>query len=220
MLSQVVISQVRSRISWNVLSPNTIVSSAIQIDGVTVASVSGPFAASSGVNFSVALGSLVAGSHSYRITATDNLGRQSALLANFNLTAATSAAVAAAQNAVFSSLADSTLANSAKVDGLFAAVPTDSLTSGLGNKRCVSRRLSTTGAAGRTAFPCSCADWACSVAKSSSCGGRSLRLPLPSGFLKRPVLLSLREREGEPGSLHAEREEYIPSGTLTRRGNF
>ncbi|MFZ1935319.1 MAG: hypothetical protein WCB27_02620 [Thermoguttaceae bacterium] len=132
MLSQVVISQVRSRISWNVLSPNTIVSSAIQIDGVTVASVSGPFAASSGVNFSVALGSLVAGSHSYRITATDNLGRQSALLANFNLTAATSAAVAAAQNAVFSSLADSTLANSAKVDGLFAAVPTDSLTSASG----------------------------------------------------------------------------------------
>ncbi len=119
MISQVAIAQARGRISWNVLSPNTIVSSTLQIDGITVANVSGPFTASSGVNFSAALGALAAGNHTYRITATDNLGRQSAALANFNLTAATATALGATQNAVFSSLADSALANSAKASWMF-----------------------------------------------------------------------------------------------------
>ncbi len=120
MIRQVVVSQAKGVITWNVLSPNTITSSAIAIDGTTVTGVSGPFATSSGVNFSAPLGSLAAGSHSYRIAATDNLGRQAASLANFNLTAPTAVAAAgAAQNSVFSSLADSPLGNSAKLDWLF-----------------------------------------------------------------------------------------------------
>jgi large repetitive protein len=116
MISPAVIAQAKGRITWNVFSPNPIASSTIQIDGVTAANVSGPFTASSGVNFSAPLGSLAAGTHSYRITATDTLGRQSSLLANFDLSAATSAAAAAAQNAVFAGLADASTANSAKID--------------------------------------------------------------------------------------------------------
>ena len=112
MISQVAIAQANGRISWNVFDPNGVAGATLQIDGVNVANVIGPFTASSGVNFSAPLGSLAAGAHTYRITATDNLGRQSSLLANFNLTGAT-------QNAVFSSLADSALASSAKAARMF-----------------------------------------------------------------------------------------------------
>jgi hypothetical protein len=116
MISMVVIAQARARISWNVFSPNTVVGSTLQIDGVIVGNVLGPFAASSGVNFSAPLASLAAGGHTYRITATDNLGRVSAVVANFNLAAPTSASAGALRNAVFSSIAESALANSAKAD--------------------------------------------------------------------------------------------------------
>ena len=119
MISQVVVSQAKGKISWNVFDPNGIAGSTLQIDGVAVANVTGPFTAASGVNFSAALGSLAVGSHTYRITATDTLGRQSAVLANFNLTAATTAAAGATQNSVFSSIADSAVANSAKVAWMF-----------------------------------------------------------------------------------------------------
>jgi large repetitive protein len=111
MISQVVIAQSRGRISWNVFSPNPIRTSTLQIDGATIGSVIGPFAAPSGVNFSASLAGIAAGSHTYRITATDSLGRQSVVLATLNLTAS----VGAAQNAVFSNLAASTLDNSAKM---------------------------------------------------------------------------------------------------------
>ncbi len=119
MISQVVVSQARGRISWNVFDPNGVTGTTLQIDGATVANIAGPFTAASGVNFSAALGSLAIGSHSYRITATDALGRQSLVLANFSLTAATTAAAGATQNSVFSSIGDSTVANSAKVAWMF-----------------------------------------------------------------------------------------------------
>lgn len=112
MIRMATIAQSRGRISWNVLSPNTIVNTTLQIDGANVTGVIGPFASSSGVNFSGPLGSLVAGSHSYRITATDNVGRQSTVLANFNISPST----AALQSAVFSNIGSSALTNSAKVD--------------------------------------------------------------------------------------------------------
>jgi large repetitive protein len=112
MISMVVVSSSKGRISWNVFDTNTIRNSTLQIDGVTIGGVIGPFAASTGVNFSASLSGISAGSHNYRITATDSLGRQSVLLANFNLAAAASAA----QTAVFSNLAESAIDSSAKVD--------------------------------------------------------------------------------------------------------
>ncbi len=118
MISQVVVSSATGRMSWNVLGPNAIAGSTLQIDGVTAANVAGPFTAASGVNFSGPLGSVAVGSHSYRITATDTLGRQSAVAGNFDFTGASSAAAGAAQNALFAGIGDSALTNSAKADWL------------------------------------------------------------------------------------------------------
>ena len=75
-IGQVVVSQAKGRISWNVVDPDGVsAGSAITIDGKSVG-VSGPYTASSGVNYSALLGSLAAGNHSYTITATDKLGNQ------------------------------------------------------------------------------------------------------------------------------------------------
>jgi len=111
MISQVVISRAKGRISWNVFDPNGVRSSTLQIDLAPVANVAGPFTATSGVNFSASLASLAPGSHTYRITATDRLGNQSVLVADFQLAAAASAA----QAAVFSGIGGSAPDSSAKV---------------------------------------------------------------------------------------------------------
>ena len=76
LIGQVVVSQAKGRISWNVVDPDGVASSTITVDTKSVSNVSGPFNASSGVNFSAANGSLAAGGHSYTITATDKLGNQ------------------------------------------------------------------------------------------------------------------------------------------------
>ena len=49
-ISQVAVSQSSGRITWNVVSPNTVTSTTLQIDATTISNVSGPFTASSGVN--------------------------------------------------------------------------------------------------------------------------------------------------------------------------
>ena len=112
MIRQVVIAQTKGIMSWNVFDPNGVRSSTLAIDGVTV-KVSGPFTASSGVNFSGSLAGLAVGSHTYRITTTDNLGRQSTALANFSIAASTAAS--ATQSDVFSSIGNSAATDSAKV---------------------------------------------------------------------------------------------------------
>jgi large repetitive protein len=119
MISLVTIAQARGRISWNVFSPNTIANSTLQVDGVVVRGVVGPFTAASGVNFSAPLAGLTAGNHTYRITATDTLGRRSTALANFNLTVAIPAATSATRSAVFSGMSNSALTSSAKADWVF-----------------------------------------------------------------------------------------------------
>jgi hypothetical protein len=111
----VVVAQARARISWNAYDSQGVKSSALQIDGTSV-SVGGPYTASSGVNFSAALGSLATGTHTYKITATDSAGNVSTLNGSFTWGAA------AAQNAMASAAALSALANSsnsAKVDWLY-----------------------------------------------------------------------------------------------------
>ena len=64
-------AQAKGRISWNAFDAQGVKSSTLAIDGVSVSNVGGPYTASSGVNFSAPLGTLAAGSHSYKITATD-----------------------------------------------------------------------------------------------------------------------------------------------------
>jgi hypothetical protein len=61
--------------SWNVLAAGSLSSNLLTVDGAAVAKINGPFAASSGANFSATFGSLPVGLHSFVITATDNAGR-------------------------------------------------------------------------------------------------------------------------------------------------
>jgi hypothetical protein len=115
-ISQVAVSQTKGRISWNAFDTQGVASSTIQIDGATVANVSGPYAASSGVNFSAPLGSLTAGTHAYKITATDAAGDVSTLSGSFvwGSAGAQNALASAAALSVFSNRSDS-----AKVDWLY-----------------------------------------------------------------------------------------------------
>ena len=84
-ISQVVVSQTKGRISWNVLDSDGVASSALQIDGTLVTNVIGPFSAASGVNYSGPLGPLSVGNHTYTITATDKLGNQSTSTGSFTI---------------------------------------------------------------------------------------------------------------------------------------
>ncbi len=84
----------------------------LEIDGISVSNVGGPYAATSGVNFSASYGSLAAGTHAYMIIATDKAGNVSSSSGSFTLAASSSAA----KNALATSL--SALSNSAKVDWL------------------------------------------------------------------------------------------------------
>ena len=79
----VVVSQSKGKISWNVLDPDGVASSTLSIDGTSVPNVSGPYTASSGVNYSAPLGSLSVGDHPYTITATDKLGNRGNLHGHF-----------------------------------------------------------------------------------------------------------------------------------------
>jgi hypothetical protein len=113
-ISQVGISQAKGRISWNAYDPQGVTSSSIQIDGVSAANVSGPYKASSGVNFSAPVGTLTAGPHSYKITAIDGSGNVSTLTGSF-----TWGAAAGSQNALAAAASLSALSNSAKADWLY-----------------------------------------------------------------------------------------------------
>ena len=65
----VAVSETKDRISWNAFDPDGVAGSSVTIDGKTASSISGPFAASSGVNYSAPLGTLAAGDahlHDYR----------------------------------------------------------------------------------------------------------------------------------------------------------
>ncbi len=114
-IRQVAVSQAKGRISWNAVDPDGVASSTLKIDGKTVSNVSGPYAATSGVNFSAAYGALAVGDHTYTITATDKRGNVSSSSGSFILTASSSAA----KNALFSAASLTALSNSAKVDWLY-----------------------------------------------------------------------------------------------------
>ena len=86
-ISQVVVAQAKGKMSWNVLDLGGVASSTLQIDGTPVLNVGGPYTAASGVNFSAPLGTLAAGNHTYKITATNRSGNSSSVNGNFNVVA-------------------------------------------------------------------------------------------------------------------------------------
>jgi hypothetical protein len=63
--------------SWNAQDTDGVASSTLQIDGVDVSRVNGPYKAAVGVYHSGVYGALSTGTHSYTITATDTLGNTS-----------------------------------------------------------------------------------------------------------------------------------------------
>ncbi len=86
-ISGVVASTAKGKITWNAADSDGIGSVALTIGGNSVSSISGPYAAASGFNYSAAMGSLAAGDHSFRITATDKLGNASTYDGQFHIDA-------------------------------------------------------------------------------------------------------------------------------------
>ena len=86
-ISGVTIVTASGLMTWNALDSDGVASSSLQIDGADVSNIYGPYVAASGVNFSGVFGTLLSGSHTYTITATDNLGNQSQSTGTFNVPA-------------------------------------------------------------------------------------------------------------------------------------
>jgi hypothetical protein len=88
-ISGVAIPTAKKSITWNAADSEGVASCSLKIDGKNVKKVYGPYAASSGVNYSGVFGSLSAGRHTYVIAATDKKGHASSLTGSFNVVAAT-----------------------------------------------------------------------------------------------------------------------------------
>ena len=86
-ISGVATSATKNTISWNVVAPAGFLATSIKLDGTTVLKVSGPYTATSGVNFSASYGNLPAGTHSYSIVATDKAGNATRLNGTFTVAA-------------------------------------------------------------------------------------------------------------------------------------
>jgi hypothetical protein len=80
-------------ITWNVLDGDGVARSALAIDGTAVSQVYGPWVATSGVNYSGALGTLAAGSHNYVITAIDCTGSIATSTGTFEVSAQSGPAI-------------------------------------------------------------------------------------------------------------------------------
>jgi large repetitive protein len=84
-IGNIVVSTSTGYITWNAASSVGIASSSLTIDGDGM-EIYGAYAASSGTNFSSALGSLSSGSHTYVISAIDSYGRYAKYSGMFKVT--------------------------------------------------------------------------------------------------------------------------------------
>ena len=73
--------------SWSATDAAGLSSATLKVDGKSVTPVFGPYPTATGANFSAAIGTLAAGSHTYVITATDKLGKSSTLNGTFTVSA-------------------------------------------------------------------------------------------------------------------------------------
>jgi hypothetical protein len=86
-IGSVVVSTAKKVISWNAADADGLSACSLKIDGVSVAQINGPYKATSGLNYSGAIGALAAGNHKYVITATDNAGHSSSFSGSFDVVA-------------------------------------------------------------------------------------------------------------------------------------
>jgi hypothetical protein len=84
----IVVSMAKNVITWNAVDSDGVAGASLKIDGVDISQVHGPYKATSGVNFSGAIGGLSAGTHTYLITATDKTGHSSTYSGSFDVVAA------------------------------------------------------------------------------------------------------------------------------------
>jgi large repetitive protein len=84
-ISSVALNLTKGLITWNVAAAAGVASSSLTLDGTAVTNVFGPVVAPPGVNFSGVLGSLVGGSHTYLISATDKAGNSTQYTGSFNV---------------------------------------------------------------------------------------------------------------------------------------
>jgi hypothetical protein len=87
-------SESQGQISWNVADTAGVQSSSVTVDGNAVTNLDGPFGASFGVNYAAVYGTLLAGTHTCVITATDADGITSQYRHTFTLAGATIGGVA------------------------------------------------------------------------------------------------------------------------------
>jgi hypothetical protein len=73
----------RNLITWNLYAPVGLKAVSLKIDGQVVAKLYGPYAAACGKNYAAKFSTLLAGTHSYTIKATDSAGRTSTLNGTF-----------------------------------------------------------------------------------------------------------------------------------------
>jgi hypothetical protein len=85
----VVFAAAKKVISWNAADNDGVANSHLQIDGKNVAKIYGPYQAASGVNYSASTAAILAGHHTYVITATDKAGHSSNYSGAFDVVAAT-----------------------------------------------------------------------------------------------------------------------------------
>jgi large repetitive protein len=74
-INNVVLSPNQGIITWNTAAVTGVTSSTLTIDGANVTKISGPWAASSGVNYQGTFGYLASGNHIYTITSTSLAGQ-------------------------------------------------------------------------------------------------------------------------------------------------
>jgi hypothetical protein len=106
-------------ISWNEVDANGVAGGQLSIDGqATGITMSGPYAAASGVNYAGAFGKLSAGVHSYLITATNRFGSVSVTSGSFTVPVAVGPTI----SAVGVNLADNSITwNEADANGVAGA---------------------------------------------------------------------------------------------------
>ena len=108
-ISMVTLSAPDNLITWNAAGSDGVAMSSLAIDGSPIGQLYGPYTASTGVNYAGVYGTLLSGTHTYAITATDDHGNSSLSTGTFDVAGPTISMVVAdtAQSTITWNIADS-----------------------------------------------------------------------------------------------------------------
>lgn len=97
-ISSVVAVPGNNLITWNAAATSGIASTALWIDDKSISNISGPYVCSPGVNYAGAYDTLTAGSHTYKLRATDGAGRTTQITGTFEVVGPTVSHVVASDS--------------------------------------------------------------------------------------------------------------------------